>query len=90
MHNISDTRFIQSSFRLPASDEVSRLRFEKRVLVADFDKLAVAGASFVGHASQVRVALLTVFAHHLNAPKSISYQTSDHFTNGNIDGKGLG
>ena len=42
------------------------MRFEEGVLVADFDELAVAGTSFVGHASQMRIALLTVFAHHLH------------------------
>ena len=40
------------------------MRFKEGVLVANFDEFAIAGAAFVGHARQMRIALLAVFADH--------------------------
>lgn len=42
------------------SHEITRLRLEQGVLVADGDQLAVALAAFVGHAGKMRVALFAV------------------------------
>ena len=46
------------------SDQVPCFGLEERVLVADGDQLAVALTPLVGHAGQVRVALLAVAADH--------------------------
>ncbi len=46
-------------------DEISGLRLEQRILVADRDQLTVALAAFVGYAGEVRVPLFTVASNYL-------------------------
>ena len=62
----SNSVFPRSSLvTIPASDEVSGLRFEERVLIADFDELAIAGAAFISNASQMGIPFLAVFSDNL-------------------------
>ena len=56
---------------IPALNQIARFRFEQRVVVADFDQFTVALAALVGHAGQMRIAFLAVFAHHAAVVEAI-------------------